>query len=187
MPFPSWIVERDDWTTDVMFLLDEELRFVDCNPGWESFAAENGGHGLARAQICGRSILDFVPDVLRTFYLHKYWLAKRQAGGTYFDYDCSSPECIRLFRMTMAPHDGLLLVSNHLKLAERCEVRPRLTFEQTRQYISSSGFVVMCANCRKSKCCETETQWDWLPEMLSHDRSKVSHGLCPRCKTHLYG
>ena len=36
---------------------------------------ENGGRGLARPEVCGRLILDFVPDVLRTFYLHKYWLA----------------------------------------------------------------------------------------------------------------
>jgi hypothetical protein len=187
MPFPSWILDSDDWMTDVMFLLDDELRLVDCNPAWERFAAENGGHGLSCAEVCGRLILDFVPDVLRTFYLHKYWLAKRTADGAHLDYDCSSPDRIRLLRMTMLPLDDLLLVTNHLRLEEKCEARPPLTAEQASHYISSTGFVVMCANCRKTRQRESETQWDWIPEMLSHDSRKVSHGLCARCKTHLYG
>jgi hypothetical protein len=187
MPFPGWILESDDWKTDVMYLLDDELRLVDCNPAWERFAVENGGHGLSGPEVCGRMILDFVPDVLRTFYLHKYWLAKRSTTGAHFDYDCSSPECIRLFRMTLLPLDDLLLVNNHLRLQEKCEARPPLTLEEANDYTSPTGFIVMCANCRKTKRCESETQWDWIPEMLSHDSLKVSHGLCPRCKTHLYG
>ena len=187
MPFPSWIVEKDDWMTDVMFLLDEELRLVDCNPAWEKFAVGNGGRGLSRAEVCGRLILEYVPDVLRTFYLHKYWLAKRTPDGSYFDYDCSSPDWIRLFRMTLLPLNDLLLVSNHLRLQEKCEARPPLTLEEANQYIPSNGLVVMCANCRKTKRRDSETQWDWIPEMLSRDSSKVSHGLCPRCKLQLYG
>jgi len=187
MPFPSWILERDDWMIDVMFLLDDELRLVDCNPAWERFAVENGGLRLSRAGVCGRLILDFVPDVLRTFYLHKYWLAKRTADGTYFDYDCSTPDRIRLFRMTMLPLEDLLLITNRQRLDEKCQARPPLTVEESSHYISSTGFVVMCANCRKTRHRESEMHWDWIPEMLSHDRLKVSHGLCPRCKTHLYG
>jgi hypothetical protein len=187
MPFPSWIFESDDWMKDVMFLLDDELRLVDCNPAWERFAEENGGHGLSCREVCGRLILDFVPDVLRTFYLHKYWLAKRTVAGTHLAYDCSSPDRIRLLRMTMLPLDDLLLVTNHLRLEEKCEPRPPLTVEEAGHYIAPTGFVVMCANCRKTRRRQSETDWEWIPEMLSHDHSKVSHSLCTRCKTHLYG
>lgn len=187
MPFPLWILDKDCWMTDVMYLLDDELRLVDCNPAWERFALENGGHGLSRPEVCGRLILDFVPDVLRTFYLHKYWLAKRAAGPTYFDYDCSTPERIRLFRMTMSPLDELLLVTNQLRLEEKCAPRLPLTVEEGSHYISSTGFVIMCANCRKTRQRESEAHWDWIPEMLSQDAFKVSHSLCPKCKAHLYG
>jgi hypothetical protein len=105
MAFPSWIMESDVWQQDVIYLLDDELRFVDCNPAWETFAADNGGRGISRQEVRGRLILDFVPDVLRKFYVHKYWFARRAEGQTHFDYDCSSPEKIRLFRMTMMAVD----------------------------------------------------------------------------------
>jgi hypothetical protein len=187
MAFPSWIIESDAWLTDVIYLLDDELRFVDCNPAWDAFAAENGGRSISRAEIKGRLILDFVPDVLRTFYVHKYWFAKRAAGWTQLDYDCSTPEKIRLFRMAMMAVDDRLLVTNHLRLEEACEVRAPLTDEQAASYISPGGLVSMCANCRKTRQVESETQWDWIPEMLRRDTSKVTHGLCPRCLAYLYG
>ena len=120
--FPSWITEAAAWNEDVIYLLDAELRFVDCNPAWDKFAADNGGRGISRAEVAGRLILDYVPDVLRTFYVHKYWFAKRSEGWTEFDYDCSSPEKIRLFRMAMKGIEDALLVVNHLRLEEECEV-----------------------------------------------------------------
>jgi hypothetical protein len=187
MAFPSWIIESDAWQQDVIYLLDDELRFVDCNPAWEAFAAGNGGRGISRLEILGRLILDFVPDVLRKFYVHKYWFARRAEGWTHFDYDCSSPEKIRLFRMAMMAVDDQLLVTNHLRIEEVCEVMPPLTVEQTASYASPDGLVVMCANCRKTRRLENETQWDWIPEMLRRDDFRVSHGLCPRCAVYLYG
>ncbi len=187
MSFPSWMVESDAWRTDTVYLLDDELRFVDCNPAWDAFAAENNGHGISCAEIKGRLILDFVPDVLRTFYVHKFWFARRAPGWTHFDYDCSSPEKIRLIRMAMMPLEDGLLVSNHLRVEEACEVRPPLTAEESSQYISTTGIAIMCANCRKTKRLESDEQWDWIPEMLRRDNFKVSHGLCPRCSGYLYG
>jgi hypothetical protein len=187
MPFPSWIIESDAWLTNVIYLLTDELRFVDCNPVWDMFAAENGGLGISRQQIRGRLILDYVPDVLRTFYVHKYWFASRASGWTHFDYDCSSPEKIRLFRMAMMPIGDRMLVSNHLRVEEECEVKPPLTAEQAGLYISSTGMAVMCANCRKTRHFDSETQGDWIPEMLRRDGLKITHSLCPRCSVHLYG
>ena len=47
MAFPSWIIDSDAWLTDVIYLLTDELRFVDCNPVWDSFAAANRGKAIA--------------------------------------------------------------------------------------------------------------------------------------------
>ena len=140
LTFPSWITEAAAWNEDVVYLLDSEMRFVDCNPVWDEFASANGGVGIFRAQIIGKSILDFVPDVLRTFYVQKFWLANRSPGWTELDYHCSSPEKIRLFRMGMMNVAQELLVVNHLLLEEACEVRPPLTETEKEQYRSPEGF-----------------------------------------------
>jgi hypothetical protein len=187
MIFPSWIIESDAWRTDVVYLLDAELRVVDCNPVWDRFAQENGGCGISRPEIRGKMVLDYVPDALRTFYVHKYWFARRAEGWTYFEYDCSSPEKIRLFQMAMIAVDDSLLITNHLRVEEACEVKPPLTAEQARRYISPGGLATMCANCRKTKQLDDEVQWDWIPEMLHRESFTVSHGLCPRCSLYLYG
>ena len=127
--FPTWIATVADWERDVIYLLDAELRFVDCNPAWDNFAAANGGGpAVSRAAVLGTSVLDCVPDVLRTFYVHKFWTAMRTPEPTRFDYHCSSPEKIRLFRMMMRGLDEGLLVVNTLRLEEDCEIprrRPR--------------------------------------------------------------
>ena len=185
--FPSWITETADWNVDVIFLLDAELRFVDCNPGWDSFAANNGGYGILRHEIQGRSILDYMPDILRTFYVHRYWLAKRSEQPTALDYDCSSPEKIRLFRMTMTPLADGLLVVNRLRLEEACPAAPPLTEERRLLYAAPHGVVTMCANCRKSRRRDDATLWEWVPDFLRSRAVPVSHGLCPRCVSLLYG
>ena len=184
--FPSWITETSNWDQDVIYLLDGELRFIDCNPVWDRFAAANDGRHIARADMPGRSILDYVPDVLRTFYVHKYWFAKRISGWTEFDYDCSSPEKIRLFRMSMMPVEDGMLVANHLRLEEDCAPAPPLTEARKQDYISSGGIVTLCANCRKTMRVDDPTSWDWVPNFLRDTGGiPVSHGLCPRCASHL--
>lgn len=184
--FPSWMTESPNWNVDIIFLLDHEMRFVDCNPGWDTFAAQNGGRGIFRTDILGKSIFDFVPDVLRDFYVHKYWFAKRLEGWTELDYHCSSPEKIRLFRMGITPVGTELLVMNHLLLEEDCVVGPPLRDEDLPKYISPEGFATQCANCRKTKLRDDPATWDWVPELLQNSGLKISHGLCPRCAAALY-
>jgi hypothetical protein len=89
--------------------------------------------------------------------------------------------------MSMLAVGDRLLVTNHLRLEEACEVRPPLTSEETASWISPVGLVTLCANCRKTRRADKEAQWDWIPEMLLRDPFKVTHGLCPRCLAHLYG
>jgi hypothetical protein len=184
--FPSWITAAAAWDEDVIYLLDAELRFADCNPAWDEFAARNGGRGISREEILGRLVLDFVPDVLRTFYVHKYWYAQHQEEWMELDYHCSSPEKIRLFRMGMKAVAKELLVVNHLLLEEECEVGPALS-EVRDLYITRGQFATMCANCRKTKRCDDTGTWDWVPAMLQEHDLKISHGLCPRCAVDLYG
>jgi hypothetical protein len=179
--FPSWITQAASWNEDVIFLLDRELRFVDCNPEWDRFAERNGGRDLARDQMRGRPVLDYVPDSLRTYYVQKYWFAQRSAEWIPLDYDCSSPDKIRLYRMTMRSAGEGVLVVNHLRLEEACEPRAPLTAAERMLYISHQGIASMCANCRKTRRRDDSGTWDWIAEFLQERELKVSHGLCPRC------
>jgi len=173
---------------DVTFLLSSDLRFLECSPSWDSFARGNGGHGISSEEVRGKNILDFVPDVLRKLYEHKYQLVQYSGSSVEFDYHCSSPETIRLFRMFIRPLDGKILVVNRLTLQEECERRPALTLEQRREYVSTSGnFLTMCANCRKARRDKRRDAWDWIPEFLNDSGLQVSHGLCPRCLSLVYG
>jgi hypothetical protein len=180
------MTEAAAWNEDIVYLLDDEMRFVDCNPAWDQFAAANGGVGISRREMPGRLILDFIPDVLRAFYVHKYWFAKRTEGWTDFEYDCSSPEKVRLFRMAMIRAGGGLIVANHLRLEEECSVGPALTAAERQSYVSPGGLITTCANCRKTMRRDDVTVWDWVPEFLRQSQLTVSHGLCPRCAAHLY-
>lgn len=186
MLFPAWIYQAASWNEDVIFLLDGESRFADCNPRWDQFAAENGGHGILRREILGKPILDYVPEVLRTFYVQKYWFAKRSPGWLPLDYECSSPEKIRLYRMSMMAVGEGLLVVNHLRLEEKTPIHPPVTRQEKALYFSAEGFGTMCAYCRKTRRRESPTVWEWIPEFLRDSSLKVSHGLCPGCAAYLY-
>ena len=170
---------------EVVFLLSPELRFLECSPAWDSFAAGNGGRGISRSEVAGKSILTFVPEVLRKFYEHKYWLVQHQHSPVDFDYHCSSAEKIRLFRMVLRPMKDFILVINRLTLEEECEVRSPLLPEEKRNYLSASNFLTMCAFCRKAR--RNDQQWDWVPEFLNEPELRTTHGLCPRCISVLYG
>ena len=172
---------------DVVFLLDANFCFLECSPAWDLFASDNGGRGISRAEILHKNIFDFIPDILRKFYEHKYWFAQQQGSSVEFDYDCSSPEKIRLFRMSIRPLEANLLVVNRLTLEEECEISPPLKPEERQQYLSPGGFLTMCANCRKVRRQDAQAMWVWVPEFLNEAGLPVTHGLCPRCLTLLYG
>jgi hypothetical protein len=163
------------------------LRFLECSPAWDAFARDNGGHGISRKEVLGKDSRDFTPDVLRKFYEHKYSLAQHNGSPIEFDYHCSSPEKIRLFRMSIRSLEGNLLVVNRLTLEEECEMRPPLKAEERQEYLSAGNFLTMCANCRKSRRNDIQKTWTWIPEFLAETGLRVSHGLCPRCVLLLYG
>jgi len=185
--FEPAVSELLNSNNDNVFLLGPDLRFLECSPAWDAFAIANGGQGISRVEILGRNILDFVPDILRKFYEHKYQLARERGPWNELDYHCSSPEKIRLFRMSIRAMGENILIVNQLKLEEQCEIRPTLTPEERREYVSERKLLTLCANCRKAKRTGSEEAWVWVPEFLNEAGLRVSHGLCPRCFSIVYG
>jgi len=182
-PFESLLESEND----VAFLLDSDFRFCTCSPAWDTFALANGGRGISRQEIIGKKILDFTPDVLRRSYEYKYSQAQQSGSWVEFDYHCSSPEKIRLIRMSIRPVKDAMLVANFLRLEEECEPRTPLTTEERRRYFSASEILTMCAGCRKAKERDVQDTWTWVPEFLHETNLRVSHGLCPRCFSLFYG
>jgi hypothetical protein len=182
---PAEIQKTFSCTADVVFLLDDQLLFIDVNEGWKEFASANGGSKLSLEEIRGSSILSYTPKILRTFYVDRYVQATRSLRPVHFEYHCSSPEKIRLFRMEISYVATSLLVVNHLVLEEPCPLRDSPLDESL--YLGRNNLVTMCANCRKTRQAGTLEAWDWVPEFLEQAAHMVSHGLCPRCLDLLYG
>ena len=184
---PSWvryILESED---DVVFVLNRTLHIDSCNPGWDKFSAANGGAGISRAEVHGRHIFDFIPDVLVTFYEQKYSEAFRSGHWIGFDYECSSPEEFRLFHMAMRSiENSALLVVNSYLPDQRSPLPTRAITVSDSAYASPNGIIIMCAHCRRTKRQHASDTWDWVPRFLRLSGRNVSPGLCPRCVAYLY-
>jgi hypothetical protein len=185
--FPSPLRATRSWNEDILFLLDDDLCLQDVNENWDRFALANGESELSLSAIRGTSILSYTPEVLRPFYNNQYEFARGSREPVSFEYHCSSPEMIRVFRMEISGIATSLLVANHLLWEEPCEVRsPEFSVDAGR-YLGANGILTMCSNCRRSKRADLENTWEWVPEFLQGQSFLISHGLCPHCVRRFYG
>lgn len=187
LQLPSWVQELFETDEDVLFFLDRDLRIADCNVGWDKFAIANGGVGISREEIRGRNIYELIPEVLVQFYRDKYSEALRTRLWIGFDYECSTPEVPRLYHMALRSIEssGLLVVNSRLT-SQRAPLDHSGEVLADEAYISPGGFITMCAHCRRTRRQYSPDAWDWVPRFLRDAGRKVSHGLCPRCKSYLY-
>lgn len=183
---PLSVRAAPSWHEDVIFLLDDQLCLQDVNDGWCKFAMANSGCNLSLSAIKGTPILSYTPQVLEGFYLVNYEHARRSRKPVSFQYDCSSPEKIRLIRMEISSIGTSLLVVNHVLLEEPCVVREAEYSFDEHLYLSGEEILTMCANCRKTRRVDLPDKWEWVPEFLQNQSFRVSHGLCPRCIKHFY-
>ena len=184
---PSWVQEVFETDHDVLYLLDADLRIAECNLGWDKFAAENSGVGISRDEVRGRSVFDYIPEVLVRFYQDKYAEALRVGHWIGFDYECSTPDLFRQFHMALraVESSGLLVVNSYLP-EQRTPLPAPDTALADAAYMSPSGMITMCAHCRRTKRRDGSNTWDWVSRFLRDTGRKTSHGLCPRCTAYLY-
>lgn len=174
-------------SADVCYLLDEQRRFIYCNPAWDRFAEANGAPELTGGSVLGTDVLAAIPGVLADAYTRAF--NEVRATGRVWSklYQCSSSEEFRRFRMRIHPVKSLgwFLVSNALVV----ERRHRSAADAADVMYFSGGVVTMCAHCRSVRRAMTPEQWDFVPAYLRFtgmDLLKVSHGLCPVCAAHFY-
>lgn len=175
-----------DGREDVACVLDADLRFVHCNPAWDHFALANQGERARSEYVLGTSLLDVVAGPLRRFFQHAFEAVASSGNPFEFDYECSSADCFRLFRMHIMPlkPGGGFLVVHSLRVEEphhRAAESP-----DSERYCTSEGLIVMCAHCRRTRRVQEPDKWDWVPAHLNDRSLQVSHGLCGICRAYLY-
>ncbi|MDO9019914.1 MAG: hypothetical protein Q8S73_15435 [Deltaproteobacteria bacterium] len=180
-PFIRALSESDDIT----FVLGADRRIVQFNEAWSRFALANGGGaGLQRWEGGGAPIDEAIPEVLRAFYVDAF--ARSLASGERWEheYECSSAETYRRYRMVTYPVDGRFLVVVHSLVAElpheRAECAP------TGAY-AADGIIVLCSHCRRVRNPAGLRRWDWVPAYVRSPPENVSHGLCEPCYEFYWG
>lgn len=189
-PFSLEDLEKQEGT---VFGLWSDLRIAYLNPWWFRFARENGGEeDIILYWGLGRSIMDCVPDVLRTFYINLYEsaLKKHPSSGPpiQHQYECSSDNHFRLYLMTLYRLEGAggILVVNSTVIEKPHDIETRPPREGVAdRYTDKNGFIHQCSNCRRIKNLQEEGRWDWVPLWVRRPIRQTSHTLCYTCFAYL--
>lgn len=98
------------------------------------------------------------------------------------DYECSSADTYRLFRMRIYPLAEGFGIVHALRIEEPHFERPHRASEA---YIDR-GVIAMCSYCRKVRHRPT-LRWDWVPAYVANRPANLSHGMCTSCAAHYWG
>lgn len=174
----------------IIYLLQPDLRIIYCNKAWDRFAENNnGGPGLIRSAILGTRILDVIPEPLKSYYANAFAQVKKEGRPWEDDYECSSPELYRLFRMRMLPlADSYVFVENSLRIERPHDLESHAMPGNAGLYLNEHGILTMCSHCRRTRRIGMAEGpvWDWVPSFLVDPPGRVSHGLCPNCRAYFY-
>ncbi len=175
---------------NVSCVVDADLHLVYCNPAWDKFALDNDGSGAVASRVAGSSLRSVIPEPLKRLYDQLFAVARDSRLMWPLDYECSSAELYRLFRMEirpMRPPGGFVIV--HALRVERPHSSDRASFSpNAERYCGLRGLITMCAHCRKARRVAEPEIWDWVPEYVAAGapREKISHGICGPCLAYFY-
>lgn len=153
------------------------------NHAWSSFARVNGAPELIDWN--GTPITEVFHSEVRSFYVDLFETVQRTGSPADHDYECSSPDLFRIFRLRVLPlAERSLLLLHHLRV-ERAHDQP--TYEpNASMYRGDGGYIVQCCHCRRTRRAAEPATWDWVPAYLDRTLPDVSHGLCPPCFRHYF-
>lgn len=168
---------------NVSYVLSKALTILRTNAAWDAFARQNGGDSLVSKETRHQCVLDVVPAPLRDFYVAGFARAAANDEQWIHDYECSSAETFRKFRMIVYPFNGTFVVTHALIVEHAHDREPRepgVTYEQ-------EGVVTICAHCRRVRNRVVTDRWDWVPSYVLSPPRNLSHGLCVPCARYNYG
>jgi len=171
-------------STAVSYLVDEQLRFVYCNPAWDAFAIANGAPELALNALAGQSLFEAIPPVLQPFYSDGFRFVQSENECWEHAYECSSPQEFRRYKMRVDPSLGSWFLVRNTLIIKRAHERP--VRPGTHNYVADTGFIAMCCNCRRCRRTGKAQKWDFVPQYLGDPPRTLEHILCPDCLHHYY-
>jgi hypothetical protein len=173
-----------DQDSAIIYLLDSGVRLVRCNPSWDLFARQNGGPDvLCRSQL-GRCVMDVIAAPLLPFYEDGYHRVQRRKQEWEHEFECSSADTFRWFRMRCLPAaaSGVLVINTLLTQAPHHPGKDG----SPQKYRDTHGVVTMCVHCRRTRNVGFRSQWDWVPGNVACRPTALNHGLCPACSSYYY-
>lgn len=185
---PAWLRRHVDLPTlatdpSSVAAIDDVGTIAWTNEAWRRFAAQNGAR--PGSVDPGVNYFEAVLGAARDPFLAAVSRARATKGPVEHEYECSSPEQQRFFRMRIVPVGEVgLLIAHHLDREAPHPPGVRLT--ETAEHVSAEGLVVMCASCRRV-ARRNHAAWDWIPSWVAQPPARVSHGLCPTCAANYLG
>lgn len=169
---------------DSVYALSRDLRLVQTNDGWRRFARENGGDEVLAHWSSGASIMDAIPSSLCAFYSEAFRRAFATGERWEHDYECSSADVYRQYRMVVYPFEGLFLVVVNALLIAAPHTREPCSPDRSLYMVD--GIIGMCSHCRRVRNPKS-MRWDWVPDFVRRPPANLSHGLCEPCLGFYYG
>ena len=174
-------------TANTVIWLGQDYRILGVNEAFRRFARENGGEGVVASWGPGRSLLECLPEALRTFYRGLYDAAFCGRPAEH-EYVCHSPDQFRRFVMRLVPRPDGTVVSEHALLVE--VPHPTLVDLSRegvlREYRQPTGLISKCCSCQKLRHPGVQGRWDQVRIAFTEGLLEVSHGICPVCAEQLY-
>jgi hypothetical protein len=176
------VLERDP---NPIYGLSAGLALNYLNPGWFVFARENDGEpAISERYGVGARIGDAMAGDARDFYLEAFQGVLQTGNVWHHDYECSTPNVFRIYHQSVYPlleQRGLLVVNSLVKEQPHdAGTRvPRLPREEL--YVSDTGFISQCSNCRRVQRVSQPDVWDWVPAWVEQMPSHTSYTFCPVC------
>jgi len=179
----SILKRRLEHDSAVIYMLDRSLCITYCNWAWDYFAESNQAESERREFQMGRSVLEVIPGVLRPFFEERYRTVMESGKPFEHDYECSSAELYRVFRMRAYPlpkEDGLVVV-NSLVIERPHDPERKVLAPRDGQWSRPDGTVEMCCHCRRTRRISQPDVWDWVPLHIAEPPERISHGMCNVC------
>jgi hypothetical protein len=162
----------------MFYVVDGSNRVVDLDPGWDEFAARNGGGvQVTREQVIGRPLDHFLSGDATRMFVHAALDAARLLGQTrVLPYRCDSPTERRRYEMVISPAPAGSVRVEHRMLS--CETRPPRRTERTTTL--ATGW--RCSQCLSVRL-PGSTAWVSADAV---DRPPLAQDVCPACVSRLF-
>ena len=173
-------------TTDILFVIDEDGRFIEVLTSSDNLLYKNS------SEVLGRLIRDIFPEKEANMFLETIQRTITTGNPQVLEYELDVPEGRRWFEGRTAPLRGLINgksaavwdsrdITNRKKNEE--EKKTLILELQTAadQIQTLSGLLPICAWCKKIK--DDQGDWNHLENFISkHSNADFTHSICPECR-----